>query len=768
METRLTSVLQWLSRFFLQVAVVAVPLFWLPVTVEKLEINKYFLFYALTLLSLLCFLGRAVMRKQVEWKRTPLDVPLLVLWALYLLVSLLSADRYLSFFGDLSLLGLSFVGLSVFLAFYFLAVQHFSSLGEALTILYLLLVSGSLSAIYFIFKTLGLVSWSWTTLATTNPVHSSNILLGVWLAVVMLTALSLLAVRTQSLALDIFSFLAFAVTAGALVMMGFKMVWVIIAIGLFLLLVFFLAYADELRRVWLSVAFALLVAALLFVFLDFSRFVARPLPVEVSLGYGISWEIARESLTSGLKYFLFGSGPATYAYDFSRFRPESMNYTFVWNLRFGQPFSSAFDWLTTGGVLVSLAWLAVMLLILGVIGATWYTHFVEARRKRKGAAPVGEAAPGFPAAFFNSPLLFWSIAASWITLTVAFWLVNFGMVHWFAWWLLTAMLVVSSVGVTRRSFPVTVFSLKTIPQYALITSFSFILIFTAIVVLGIYLGRFFTAEVTYARTLEKPAAEKVAPLQRAINLNSRRSVFHLALADSFLSEAVKLSGRGGDPGQIFQLVALAVQSAKRATDLAPANVATWEFLSTMYANARAVAPEANTWLVSSLDRSVALEPTNPIFYLGLGNAKLLDRKVTEAVKDFERTVALKPDFILGYLRLAFAKEVQGDISGAVAALEKGLPYGGNNPEYLFHLGRYYFNRKKENDFPLAEVAFQRAIAINQNYSDALFGLAILYEATGHRSEALPLYQRVLELNPGNKELARKVRSLRPPPPPASE
>lgn len=758
METSATLALQWVSRWLLRLAIFLTPLFFLPITPDKLELHKYFLLYACVLLSLLCWLGRAVMLKNLAIQRTPLDTTLAGLWVLFLVISFFSQDRYLSFFGDFSQLGLSFVGVSVFIIFYFLVVQYTTDIAEALKSVYALLAAGALSAAYFIVTILKIITPPPSLLPGINVVHGSNIIFGTWLAIMVLWSLAFLIMKHSSVTRDLLMVAVLLLSGTAVVLLGFKLVWIAVAIGLCLLLVSFLSYADEIRRGWLSVTFALFIAALLFIFLDFNQFFTVSLPVEVTLSQGSSWAIAKSTLTAGMKNFLLGTGPATFSYDFSRYRPEFMNTNFAWDVRFGQAASIALEWITVHGALVSLSFTVLILLTLGTIGAVWLNQLRELRERRSFLSDLqtwqGSA---------TSPLFFWGLAASWVTVTVVAGLTHFGASHWVLWWLLLALLMCVGAFVSRVPLAKSTFSLKMAPQYVMLISFGFILLFTVMLVLGIYLGRFYEAEILYSRSLSEPPEVKIGTLERAIALNSHRPIFQLALADTFLSQAAAVAGRGNDPGQVYQFVAVAVGAAKQATDIAPNNVATWEFLSTMYANARAVAPEANSWLVTSLDRAVELEPTNPLFYVGLGNAKLVAKQYEAAVKDFEKAIELKPDYLLGYVRLALAKESQGNLDGAIATMEKGLPHGLQNAEYLFQTGRLYFNRHKQNDYPLAELAFRRALGINQNYSDALYGLALLYEATNHRPEAGQLFRRVLELNPGNKEVQQHITALAPVP-----
>lgn len=765
MDTRFSLILHKISSFCLYAIVFVVPLFFLPFTQDILELNKYFLFYFLVLLSLVCYFGRAIIRKVFEFRSTPLDIPLLALWAVFLLVSLLSKEQYLSFFGDFGLINLSFIGFSLMLVFYFLINQLVVNAAQVIKMLYTFLFSGALASLYFIlgsFKLLKIPGLSFVL--PVNLVHGSATVFGIFLAVVSLVALAILALKKKRHVADIFVFGALVLSLVALTAIGFKLIWIIVAIALFLMLVFFLTYVDYVNTIWTSVGFAVLVASLLFIFLGTPQLLTVKLPVEVSLAPQVSWDIVFKTLAYDAKTFIFGSGPSTFVYDFSQFRPAAFNNNFAWNVRFHQPYSSSFDWVATTGILGTLALLFTVLMALGLVITIWYKQVLELRRRRKADEVVESGS------LQESPLLFWGLAAGWLTLLIAFFLTNFSLVLWVLFWAFLGLMSAAGQGFSKRAVEPRSFSLKASPQYALVTSFGFILVFTVIIVLGVYEGRYFAGEVVYARALKKPLDQRIAGLQNAVSLNANRGAFYLTLAESFLNKAAEVNQKTNDLNQVTPLVASAVNSAKVATDKAPNNVATWEYLSTMYANARPIAPEANNWVMASLETAVSLESTNPVFYVGLGDAKFLLKRYTEAKEDYQKAIDLKPDLTVAYMRLAMMQDAQNDIGGAIATLEKGLNYGRQDASYVFQLGRYYFNRGQKNDLPLAELAFRRAIALNPNYSDALFSLGFLYEKQNFDAQALELYRKVLLLNPGNKDIKKKIDALigAPAPAPAEE
>lgn len=761
-ENKIIALLNWITNASLYLTVLLSPLFFLSVTVEKFELNKYFLFYFLTLLALLGFLGKAVLKKGFEIRRTPLDVPLLVLWFFYLVISLFSQDKYLSFFGDFGSLNLSFVSFSLMMVFYFLVVQQISSAKQILRLFYTLLLSGFLSALYFLISASSLFNWTRFGLPFFNLTSSSNVVFGFFVSLVFILSLGFLTIKKNTRGSDIFVFLVFLASAVTLVMLGFKSIWIITAIGLFLLAVFFVGHLENSRPIMNSLMLFLLVVTLLFIFLGEPKFLTKNLPLEVSLSPGLSWTIAYETLMSGPRNFIFGTGPSTFVYNFSQYRPDSMNWNFAWNVRFNQSYSSAFDWLATHGILATLVFLGIVLLVFGFLITIWIRYVLRVKSQKKFFGEETDETHEY----LLPPLFFWLISCGWLLTLISLFLINLGAVHWIVFWLLLGLVVSASVFITKVDLPISVVSLKTTPQYALITSFVFIVLFTALVVLGVYLGRFYTAEMVYNKGASQNFEGRLRYFSNALTYNNYRPQFYLGLADAFLGRAGEVAAQGGNAGAVSQFLASAVNAAKRATDIAPRNVATWEFLATMYANARAVAPEANAWVLTSLEKAIQLEDNNPLLYVSSGNAKLADKRYTEAKEDFEKALSLKPDLLIVYVRLAVLNEAQNNLNGAVAALEKGLSYGINNAEYLLNLGRYYLNRGAKNDNGLAELAFKKAIILNPNYSDALFALAYLYEKQGFKAQATELYKRVLELNPGNQNLIKKVGDLNvvtPPP-----
>jgi hypothetical protein len=135
---------------------------------------------------------------------------------------------------------------------------------------------------------------------------------------------------------------------------------------------------------------------------------------------------------------------------------------------------------TTVGLLGTFIFAAIICIILGCIFATWLRQIADLKRRSR------EGEDGARETNVNSPLLFWAVAGSWLILLAAFCVINFSSVHWMLFWLFSALIVVLHGHFTKTLLPQKSFSLKTTPQYALATSFGFIVVFSSIIILSIY------------------------------------------------------------------------------------------------------------------------------------------------------------------------------------------------------------------------------------------------------------------------------------------
>ncbi|NQU83207.1 MAG: tetratricopeptide repeat protein [Parcubacteria group bacterium] len=747
--------------------VLLTPIFFLPFTFEFLEFNKQYLLGALVLVGVLAWIGRAVVEKEVKFYKTPLDIPLVAFWVINLVSGLLSQDRNLSFLGSFDNATIGVVPLTFYILFYFLVTNTLVKLEDLKRVNVLILSSGLAAFSFFFLQISGLLAKMGLPWNFHNTVSSLNTPFGVFAIICLVLSLNALFIRKKNLKDDIFWFVSFVASVAVLLLVGFKVVWIAAAAALFLLLVLGMSHLEEIRTGWVTASFAILVIALIFVLLGVPQFLTANLPLEVTLSQGASWKLATETLGSSLKQFILGSGPATFAYDFNQFRPESLNLTFAWNVRFNHPASTFIDLLATTGFLGVVSYILVILLALGTIVFVW----MKKTLKKDGLSRTKSLDEGDSS--FSSSSLFFGMTVGWLALLAASFFLVFSTTLWVLFFVYMGGLMVLARHLLQTNEKPFVLSLKTSPQYALASSFIFILVFSGVIVFGIFLGRFYVANVSYASSVNAAGAGEydlmISRAERAVRYHPSSASYHVALARAYLLQAAAESRSSeADTTKITNLVAAGVNQARLATNLAPRDVKTWETLVTLYENARSIAPNAVDWAVAALDKTIELDSSNASNFLRRGNLKFLLQKYDDAKSDYEESIRLKANYVDAFVRLSLLEEVRQDMDAAVMRMSDAFRFAPQDSEILFQLGRLLYNRNAENDMNLAEQAFRGSVQFNPNHSNALYSLATLLERQGKTAEALGLYKRVLQLNPDNEEVRTKVRYLGAPAPAPTE
>lgn len=739
------------ARWVLFGAGVVLPLAVSSLVRDGINLPKAFLLQSMVLLALLLWVIRMTGRKEVVWRKSILDWPLLALAVSWTIASLLSVDQTQSWFGTtagfvMHAVNLLAVGLWFWLLLQLATQKHVPLLVQ------LLLLSGILAGAMWL-----LPQASWLTVlpggewlqhvAGINLVSSSNSLLGIFLAAIGVLALGWLLPKRHTVMQSILPITALLVSTGSMMRMGFTLVWIIFAVGCGLVLALGISHLGSVRISILSLTFFLFLVSLLLVFFGTPDIVKRPLPVEVGLGARPSWDIALSTVGKDIKSFFFGSGPGTFRYDFSQFRTPIFNQNGVlWSTRFGVPYSTVLAVLPETGILSAVIFFGFILLTVGTIFAAWVKTRPVILFERDHASTT-------------LPTLV--IAATWMTLTVGLCLSFFDLVPWWLWWHLTAILIIALTSIVPSLMEERIISLPASPQYALVFSFGVVLIFTVMIIFGIQSSKMYIAEVHYGRaSVNGNITAQQSEVEQALTWRPNYPPYQLTLANIYLQQAtIAFQQNPPQTDTVALKLSQAVNTAKLAVEKEGNNVDNWETLAVMYLNARALAPEANGWARDALLKAIALEPSNPILPWRLAAVEENDNHLAEAEKAYRKAIELKPDYLAAYAGLSALYERQNKVDDAIAVYAPILSLVQNEPELLFNLGRLFFNRRGKDDNARAEQVLQRAVQLTPNYSNALYSLGLLYERVGQRDRAIEYFTKVKNLNPNNPDVAKKLRSL---------
>lgn len=738
----MSNALKAISRFTVYLVVLLTPLFFLPFTPEFLELGKQYLLYAAVTVGALSWVLRGFFERKLTFARTPFDLPLLGLWLVVLFASIFSKERSLSFFGSYDRLAFGFIPFTFYLALYYLTVNHIAGKNPLSKLFLSLGLGGVLSGVYFFARTLGLSSPQ-PYLPAWNTVSGTNVGFGLTMLVILGIALVWLFQKQSSRSFTAFWTVCATVCFVALLVLGYKVLFLVGAIGIGIILIFSMVNLDNLRVPVASAALTVFLIFLIFaIFGGLRVLTVSSLPAEVSLSPGTSWNIAINTLGEGFGRALIGSGPATFTYDFSAHRPEAFNQNIFWALRFSSPSSESAGILATLGVLG-----ATILLFLAVV-VLWF--FKVARAKLIGTAGL-------------QGLLRGTIGV-WFLLFALLFFAPFGTVLWIYFFLFLALTAVLGAQMRVRSEKVLTLSFEGSPQSALTTSFSSIVAIAVFLVLAIYLGRFYGAEAHFKRGFDAAARQDIdtAILEtgRAVQLNQARPRYYLALTRLQFERALR-EAQKPDPNRELtgQLVSAAVGSARRATELAPRLTAAWEQLGGVYSQVIPIAPEAGGWAADAYTRALELEPTNPVLYVLRAQLNFGVKKFEEAEKDVNRAVALKGNYALAHATRAMILREKNDLDGAIEAQERAFAFARSDLNIAVGLAQLYFNRNQGDDWTNSERLLTQIIAQNSDHANARFSLGLLYERQGKIGEALGQFRKVQELNPENEGVLKKIQTL---------
>lgn len=748
---RLVKVFDVLSYAFLIANIIAVPLFIDKNLINFFIIPKQYLFIGLLLFNLFFFAAKIVLSKKIIYRKSVLDIPLLILLAIALISSLFSNNLYDSFLGRGEYFVINFVFLLFSVIFYYIFINSINSPERWRSIMDIVLGVGGFTSVLFILKVIFGLNLPWVG-SVWNVVDGTNSGFGLWLIVIFILSAGLLIKKNIGVGRALFYFFVMILAFVPLLAMGFKVLWWVLLIGLILLLLLGVSFIHEARVGWLSVLFAVLIATCIFIIFGSPKSLQSVLPVEVSLDVNPSWSITKSAMFSGAKNFLFGSGLGTFSYDFSKFRTADFNYDQVaWALRFNQPFNSFFAIISEGGVLLTLGFAFLLLFVLGHVFTTWF--------KSRGSDQ--NISLSLQLNKTNIRLDVFLVAIVWLVLWVGMATNFYAIPLWLMWWLMLGMIVSGLSLLGHNVVKEHHWTLEDTPQYNLAFSFSLIIVMAVVVMVGVLGVRFYLADMAYAQALNsKDAAGAQSKLQQAITLHSSSDIFHVAMAQVYLLEASQASqGKEPDMQKVGNYMAQAVNEARAATDLSPNTVAIWENLATMYENASLIVPQAGDWAIKSIISAIDLEPTNAVLYWRIGNDYAAANNIPKAIESYQKAIDLKKDYVGAYVALSGAYEANKEMDKAVDTYKNVISVASDNPEALYNYGRLLYNRNTGSDRSDAEQLWLQAVKIQPDYSNALYSLGLLYEIKGDKAKALEYYYKVKDLNPDNKDITAKIKAL---------
>ncbi|MBN1168906.1 O-antigen ligase family protein [Candidatus Woesebacteria bacterium] len=677
MKSKITEYIDSLIFLLLLLSAFVTPLIFLGLTSDYYEMPKLIFLVSITLILYILWTTSWFLKGKISIKRTPLDIPLLTVLVVVLVSTFSGSSKYISIYGALPEVHGSAISWVTYILLYFVASSNIKDNNYGKIFLQVLVGSSSLVAVISILSFFGVFlpfemarSVNFTT---TGSTFSTVSLLLMLLPLTFISTLKQNKFLPQPLAM-----ILSLIFSMAIVLIGSNTVY----------LIFFVIFGSSifLARKELNITslamvftpFALSVLTLMLLLIPFSgnrlnenRF---HFPREVRLPRDISWKISFSTMKDSP---LLGTGPATYLYNFTQYKPIEFNRFDFWNFDFGRASNEYFQIIGELGI----AGLLSTVYVYCVIFLNSKKNFFELKTKKDGDLSVIISAlklTGFVAIFLTFIHYSTLISVVFTLLLMA--------IYFFYQRLDEGEDNDFSIGIKVRH--------KGNKRINLLPGAVFVLTIALVSYIGNELYKAVTADYYHRLALsqaDRDGAKTYEYLQKAEKLNPHIDLYRVDMAQTNFALANVLATQKGptpansegtltdqDRQTIQTLITQAINEARVATTLAPRSSRNWEVLAGIYKNIAGVAENSLAFSLDAYGRAIEVDPFNPDLRLNVGLIYYSAGNYDQAVGFFTDSVDLKPDYVSGYYNLALALKENGELGNAKDAAEQVVSLIRNN------------------------------------------------------------------------------------------
>jgi len=741
----LVSFFEKLNKLPLYLIIFFIPLLFFSYSQDILNFPKQYLFLILVFLSLWGWLGKASAEKKVLIRGEKKFYLILFLILISSLASLLTSPSfYLSFWGHFLDISDSFLTIFLFLIFVFLLINSFEKKSEFLSLVFLLSLSGSLSGLFNLLQIykIFILPFDFSKNVSFNTIGTPSAML---LFQVFLFPLTLmLFIRGKGLFKILSGIILFIVFAN-IVLTNFKIGWIVLMLELFLLFVF-LWGREGIKISFFALLMVVMISAIFFYIFPLRLAGFPVLPPEFSLKLPSEIQILKGVLSENWKKMVFGSGPGTFVFEYSLYRPLLLNQSLFWGTRFLKGNSSFFDWFITKGLLGGL-----VLLFFIILNIFFVFKYVARKEKEE---------------FFDiKTALISGLFASLFTIFIY----PFNFTLFFVFWFFIAS---SYFFICSKTIAIDFSS----SVKSLIINFLFVSIFILGFVLIFFGSQRIIAEFEYIKGIKNSQSnnldQTIGFIKKAVELNPHSDIYWRDLSQIYLTKAILISQSTNIPLEekrisITKTIVDGGDAINKAVEIAPFNVANWNVKGYFYQNLIGI-EKAEGLALNSYQKAIELEPSSPYAYGEKARVYILFSQTIKENNDFKRenlekaienlnkAIQLKPDYGPARYLLAVAFDQLGKEEEAILKLEETKLVAPNDWGVAFQLGLLYW-RKAEIE--KAQTEFERAVNLRSDYANARYMLGLIYDKKGEKEKAIKEFEEVKKLDPENSQVKKILENL---------
>jgi tetratricopeptide (TPR) repeat protein len=268
------------------------------------------------------------------------------------------------------------------------------------------------------------------------------------------------------------------------------------------------------------------------------------------------------------------------------------------------------------------------------------------------------------------------------------------------------------------------------------------------------------AQFTKARTSAKTPEEFDQMTQVAYN-QYKDDVFAGSIAQARLLELRSMLGiknpTDDDKKKFENIVGQTVAAAKESVRLDPSNPEGHATLANVLILLAGVGyQDAENAANGSLEDAKWRDPLNPSYAMMAAYMAVQLNDTAQARTEIKKALVLKNNFSEALLLQAQLDVKDGNIKAAIDTTKQVITLEPNNPTRFYQLGVLLAANK---DTVGAIGAYEAAVALDKNYANARYMLALTYIDSGRREDALVQLKLVQESNKDNEQLNTLIKQV---------
>ena len=735
--------------FLIMLLAFSIPLLFLNFLNIPLVIGKgIVLFISILAIFVLWLVARLKDGKFVVPK-SPILIAGVILPIVFLISAIFSESPKVSLMGFGYEIGTS-MALFLFIILMFLASSLFQSHKKTFQLYILMLVAGVLVFVYMVIQQFSdvLANLPQTIVGTYNDT-------AIFLGLTAIIALSTLELVALSRRMKILVAISLFMSLFGLLVINFSFVWSVLGVFSLVLFVYGVSFfgsnnkdiVNKERKIPFFSLFVMLLALLLMLpGQTIGDFAAEKFGIANS-EIRPSWTGTSEVIKSTIKESpVLGVGPNRFINAWLAYKPEGINSTIAWNTDFSFGVGIIPSFVVTGGILGMLAWI----LFLGIF-ITKGVQFVVLSQIKTDKVSRYMMFLSFISAFY-----LWIMSIFYVPNIVCFSLA----------FLFTGIFVSSLVqaGMVKK------YSVSFIddPRLNFISVLGLILLMMVSVSTGYFLfqrlssvGYFYQYD--EAINIHGDLELAKGKLQKAVGFMPNDTYYrnlsglYITELNIILNSDTKVSEETFKT-QFNSIAPKIVENALLATESDETNYLNWITLARSYSSLMPFLEQQEGYdkAKEAYKKAVLCNPQSPAIRLLQARLELIIDNKIKAKEYIQEAIGMKGNYTEAIFLLSQIQAEEGNLEQAIQSTEDISVLAPNDIGVFFQLG---FLRYKNEDWGGAVSAFERAVELNEFYSNARYFLGLSYEKVGERTEAIKQFEFIEELNPDNEELKNILSNL---------